>query len=95
MAIDLTAVTFAELRYAVALHEHRHFGRAARACNVTQPTLSAQIQKLERTLGITLWVNAERGYLFAAGLEPLGEEVRDTSGLPAEDDSSQEDSQDR
>jgi len=55
MAIDLTALTLAELRYAVALAEQRHFGRAARACNVTQPTLSAMVQKLERTLGVPLF----------------------------------------
>lgn len=60
MTIDLTAVTLAELRYAVALHEHRHFGRAARACNVTQPTLSAQLQKLERTLGIALFERSSK-----------------------------------
>jgi LysR family transcriptional regulator, hydrogen peroxide-inducible genes activator len=55
MAIDLTALTLTELRYAVALAEHRHFGRAARACSVSQPTLSAQIQKLERTLGVKVF----------------------------------------
>lgn len=34
---------------------HRHFGKAARACNVTQPTLSMQISKLESTLGVKLF----------------------------------------
>jgi len=43
-----------ELRYLVAVAEHRHFGRAAEACNVSQPTLSSQIRKLESELGITL-----------------------------------------
>ena len=37
-----------ELRYLVAVAEHRHFGHAAEACNVSQPTLSSQIRKLER-----------------------------------------------
>ena len=36
-----------DLRYLVALAEQRHFGRAAEACHVSQPTLSTQIRKLE------------------------------------------------
>src|SRR3984885_5957788 len=43
-----------DLRYLVSIAEHRHFGRAAEACNVSQPTLSSQIRKLEEELGVTL-----------------------------------------
>lgn len=38
----------------MAIAEQRHFGRAAEACHVSQPTLSSQIKKLEEELGVTL-----------------------------------------
>jgi LysR family transcriptional regulator, hydrogen peroxide-inducible genes activator len=47
-------VTLRQLRYLVALVEHRHFGRAADACAITQPALSMQIRDLEKNLGIAL-----------------------------------------
>jgi LysR family transcriptional regulator, hydrogen peroxide-inducible genes activator len=47
-------ITLRQLRYLVALAEHRHFGRAADACAVTQPALSMQIRDLEKHLGIAL-----------------------------------------
>jgi LysR family hydrogen peroxide-inducible transcriptional activator len=47
-------VNLRDLRYLVALADERHFGRAAERCFVSQPTLSAQIGKLERYLGVTL-----------------------------------------
>ena len=43
-----------DLRYLVALAEHKHFGRAAEASFVSQPTLSTQIRKLEEELGVQL-----------------------------------------
>ena len=47
-----------DLRYLLAVAEHAHFGRAAQACGVSQPTLSVQLRKLEEQLGVTLF---ERG----------------------------------
>lgn len=44
-----------DLRYLVALAQHAHFGRAAVACHVSQPTLSAQIAKLEAQLGVVIF----------------------------------------
>jgi LysR family hydrogen peroxide-inducible transcriptional activator len=47
-------ITLKQLRYLAALAEHRHFGKAAEACSVTQPALSMQIRDLERDLGADL-----------------------------------------
>jgi LysR family transcriptional regulator, hydrogen peroxide-inducible genes activator len=47
-------VTLRQLRYLAALAEHRHFGRAAEACAVTQPALSMQIRDMEKFLGVEL-----------------------------------------
>jgi len=51
-------VTLTELRYIVAVARERHFGRAAEACFVSQPTLSVAVKKLEEELGVQLF---ERG----------------------------------
>lgn len=48
-------MTLTELRYVVAVARHRHFGRAAKACFVSQPTLSVAIKKLEQELGLVLF----------------------------------------
>jgi LysR family hydrogen peroxide-inducible transcriptional activator len=47
-------ITLRQLRYLAALAEHRHFGRAADACAVSQPALSMQIRVLEKFLGADL-----------------------------------------
>ena len=47
-------ITLKQLRYLGALAEHRHFGKAAEACAVTQPALSMQIRELEKDLGADL-----------------------------------------
>ncbi|MEW6454401.1 MAG: LysR substrate-binding domain-containing protein [Pseudomonadota bacterium] len=47
-------ITLRQLRYLGALASHRHFGRAAEACAVTQPALSMQIRELEQELGVEL-----------------------------------------
>jgi|TARA_B110001469_G_scaffold87733_1_gene83213 LysR family hydrogen peroxide-inducible transcriptional activator len=53
-----------DLSYLVALDELRHFGKAATACHVSQPTLSGQLKKLERQLGVTLIERGSKTVIF-------------------------------
>ena len=48
-------MTIQQLEYILAVDQFRHFARAAEYCRVTQPTLSAMIQKLEEELGVKLF----------------------------------------
>jgi LysR family transcriptional regulator, hydrogen peroxide-inducible genes activator len=64
-------MTLRELRYFVALADRAHFGRAAADCNISQPTMSTQIRKLEEYLGCTL---IERN-AKSISLTPMGHEV--------------------
>jgi LysR family hydrogen peroxide-inducible transcriptional activator len=60
-----------DLRYAVAVAERRHFGRAAADCHVSQPALSGQIRKLEEQLGVALFERTKR----SVRTTPVGEEI--------------------
>jgi LysR family transcriptional regulator, hydrogen peroxide-inducible genes activator len=60
-----------QLEYLVALAGTRHFGRAAKACAVTQPALSLQIRELEELLGVKLFERSRRQVLVT----PAGERV--------------------
>ncbi|MDY6122337.1 MAG: hydrogen peroxide-inducible genes activator [Porphyromonas sp.] len=64
-------MTLQQLEYILALSKHRHFAKAASDCDVTQPTLSTMIQKLESELGVKLF-DRNRG-----GIQPtlIGEKV--------------------
>ena len=53
-------LTLKQLRYFEALTRHRHFGRAADACAITQPALSMQMKDLEKTLGTPLFERTAR-----------------------------------
>lgn len=64
-------MTLTELRYIVAVARERHFGRAAQACFVSQPTLSVGIKKIEEELGVSIF---ERGSNEIT-LTPVGEEI--------------------
>lgn len=65
----------ASMRYLVALNEHRHFGRAALACHITQPALSNAMKALEQEFKVVI-VKRARSY---AGLTPEGERVLATA----------------
>ncbi|HTK00504.1 MAG TPA: LysR substrate-binding domain-containing protein [Bordetella sp.] len=64
-------MTLTELKYIVAVARERHFGRAAEACFVSQPTLSVAIRKLEDELGVTIF---ERGGA-EVGVTPIGQRI--------------------
>jgi len=72
-----------DLQYLVAVADHGHFGRAAEACFVSQPTLSTQIKKLERDLGIELIERVPRRVVLTA---PGAEIVRLARAILAEVD---------
>lgn len=60
-----------QLQYLIAVHEQGHFGRAAESCFVTQSTLSAGIQELEKLLGTQLVERSRQGVRFTA----LGKQI--------------------
>lgn len=64
-------MVFKQLLYLVALAREQHFGRAAEACAISQPTLSAAIRQLEEELGVTI---VERGQRFR-GFTPEGQSI--------------------
>lgn len=65
-----------QMTYLVALAREKHFGRAAEACNVTQPTLSSGLKALERELDMRLVIREPR----FMGLTPEGERVVEWAG---------------
>ena len=65
-----------DLRYLVALADHRHFGKAAAACFVSQPTLSTQIRKLEDELGVAVVERAPRKVMLTPAGRELAERAR-------------------
>ena len=64
-------MTLTELKYIVALAREKHFGRAADACHVSQPTLSVAIKKLEEELEVKLFERSAS----EVTVTPLGDEI--------------------
>ena len=89
-------MTLTQLRYVLAVIDREGFGRAAEHCCVTQPTMSAQIKKLEDELGVSLFERTSAGIRvtpigqqiaqYARGLLELAQAIksvsRDSGGLP-------------
>ncbi len=69
-------MTLRDLEYLVALAETRHFGRAAERCHVSQPTLSAQLRKLEDSLGIALVERRPRRVALTAAGDTVVQHAR-------------------
>ena len=69
-------MTLRDLEYLVALAETRHFGRAAERCHVSQPTLSAQLRKLEESLGVALVERRPRKLALTHAGEAVVERAR-------------------
>ncbi len=74
--MDISNLTLRNLEYIVAVAEERHFGRASARCNVSQPALSAQVRKLERSLGRAIFDRAGRTVRATAGGEAIIEQAR-------------------
>lgn len=65
-----------DLRYLIALADLRHFGKAAEACFVSQPTLSTQIRKLEDELGVALLERAPRNLMLTTAGQDVVQRAR-------------------
>lgn len=65
-----------DLRYLLAVVNHGHFGRAAEACGISQPTLSVQIRKLEELLGVALFERSGKTIVPTAACDRLMPHVR-------------------
>jgi len=70
-------MTLQELRYLVALADRGHFGRAAEACHITQPTLSAQLKKLEDFLGVVLFERTSKALKLTPAGAPILAKARE------------------
>ncbi len=68
--------SISQLEYALAVEKHLHFGKAARDCHVTQPTLSMQLQKLEDELGVALFDRSKKPILITDAGKNILEQAR-------------------
>lgn len=70
-------VKLKDLQYLIAVDDYKHFGRAANACHVSQPTLSGQIKKLEDQLDLQLIERHNKGVMLTPAGEALINQARE------------------
>ncbi|WP_407523510.1 LysR substrate-binding domain-containing protein [Methylobacterium oryzisoli] len=74
--MNVAGLSLRDLEYVVAVAEENHFGRAAERCNVSQPTLSVQVRKLEEALGLVLFERTNRRVLITPGGQAVVRQAR-------------------
>jgi LysR family hydrogen peroxide-inducible transcriptional activator len=79
--MNISWLTLRDLQYLVAVADNSHFGKAAAACHVSQPALSAQIRKIEDVLGVQLFERSNR----RVAITPAGEVVANQARVVLEE----------
>ncbi|AWN38017.1 LysR substrate-binding domain-containing protein [Methylobacterium radiodurans] len=78
--MNVSGLSLRDLEYVVAVADEGHFGRAAERCNVSQPTLSVQVRKLETALGLVLFERSNRRVLMTAAGQAIVRQARAVLG---------------
>lgn len=68
--------TLTQLEYTIAVHKHKHFARAAHECHVSQPSLSAQIQKVEEEMDLIIFDRSKKPILTTERGEKFIEQAK-------------------
>src|SRR5262249_9186641 len=74
--MNVSWITLRDLEYLAAVAQHLHFGKAAKGCHVSQPALSAQIKKMEDTLGYQIFERSNRSVTLTDKGRRLVEQAR-------------------
>ncbi|SDM45188.1 LysR family transcriptional regulator, hydrogen peroxide-inducible genes activator [Methylobacterium phyllostachyos] len=74
--MNLSGLSLRDLEYVVAVADEGHFGRAADRCNISQPTLSVQVRKLETALGLVLFERSNRRVLLTEAGQVIVRQAR-------------------
>ncbi|WP_267355375.1 MULTISPECIES: LysR substrate-binding domain-containing protein [unclassified Methylobacterium] len=74
--MNLSGLSLRDLEYVIAVADEGHFSRAAERCNISQPTLSVQIRKLETALGVVLFERSKRRILLTEAGQVIVRQAR-------------------